>query len=83
MIFKDKNTRELIINAFSKKGIEIRPIVAGNFINNDVINYFNHRISGEVKNAEIVDKCGLFIGNHHYDISSELEEVKAIIDATL
>ena len=83
MIFKNQKSRELIINEFTKKGIEVRPIVAGNFLNNEVVNFFDYRISGKIENAEIVDKCGLFIGNHHYDISSELEEVKAIIDANL
>ena len=83
MIFKDQNVREKIISVLTKKGVEVRPIVAGNFLNNDVVNYFDYRISGKLENAEIVDRCGLFIGNHHYDISSELGEIKAIIDENL
>lgn len=68
-----KQCREILINSFERFGIEYRPIVAGNFVKNPVIKYFNYEVFGNLINANIVDKNGLFIGNHHYDLTSEFE----------
>jgi CDP-6-deoxy-D-xylo-4-hexulose-3-dehydrase len=56
-------------------GFEIRPIVTGNFLKNEVIKFFDYEVSGNLKNAEYLDKNGLFIGNHHYPI---LEAINAL-----
>ena len=32
-----------------------------------------------MKNAEYLDRNGLFIGNHHYDLSDEFEMLKKAI----
>ena len=61
-------TLEILRRKLDELGFEYRPIVAGNFIHNPVMRFFDYEISGELLNAEIVDKQGLFIGNHHYDI---------------
>lgn len=53
--------------------VEYRPIVTGNFLNSDVIKYFDYEIHSNLANAEYIDKFGLFIGNHHYDISDKLD----------
>ena len=62
-----------------KNGIETRPIVSGNFLNNKVLKYFDYEVHGDSKNAEYLDKNGLFIGNHHYDLSEELDYLNKII----
>lgn len=51
-------------------GVEHRPIVAGNFVNSQSIKYYDYSVYGSLKNSENIDKNGLFIGNHHYDITS-------------
>lgn len=61
-------SREVVLKALDEARIDYRPIVAGNFTKNPVIQYFNYSIAGELPNAEHVDKAGFFVGNHHYPI---------------
>jgi CDP-6-deoxy-D-xylo-4-hexulose-3-dehydrase len=83
IIFQNKETRNELIKIFDSNDIEVRPIVAGNFLDNEVVKYCNYRVQDELINAKIVNDCGLFIGNHHFDISKELDQVKSIVDAFL
>lgn len=64
--------RHLVLEKLSEAGIETRPIVAGNFVKNHAINYFDYDIHNTLKNANLVDKYGFFVGNHHYDISEQI-----------
>lgn len=73
-------TRQNLLEIMKVNGIEYRPVVAGNFVKNEVIKYFDHEISGELTSAEIIDKNGFFIGNHQFDIAEQIYYVKEIID---
>lgn len=66
-------TRRELVARLVELGFECRPIVAGNFAKNEVVRYFDHAIHGTLKNAEHIDRCGLFIGNHHYPIAEAFE----------
>jgi CDP-6-deoxy-D-xylo-4-hexulose-3-dehydrase len=55
--------------------VEYRPIVTGNFAKSEVLKYFNYEISGPLDNASYLDSNGLFIGNHHYDITAQLSKI--------
>ena len=50
------------------KGVEYRPIVAGNFVRSPSIKYYNYSIHGELKNADYIHTNGIYIGNHHKPI---------------
>ena len=65
-------TRAEVISHLESKGIECRPIVAGNFAKNYVIKYFDYEIHGELKNASIIDERGFFVGNHHVDMKNAI-----------
>ncbi len=65
--------RKKIVSILQKHNIECRPIVAGNFAKNEVVKFFNHEIHGDLKNAQWIDKNGLFVGNHQYDIRREID----------
>ena len=67
LILKDEYgfSREKVISKLHNMGIETRPIVSGNFVNNPVMKYIDHRLSGELKNAEYLHRNGLFVGNSH------------------
>ena len=67
-----KLTRKILLNKLIKLGFESRPIVAGNFVKNDVVKFFNYEVHGELKNADHIDKKGLFIGNQHYSIEEAI-----------
>lgn len=82
IILKDvlENQRSSVILALAEAGVETRPIVAGNFTKNPVCALVNHRISGELSNAEYVDTNGFFIGNDSRILTEQITLVKSILD---
>ncbi len=77
IILKNKmlSQREKFIKILEDNMIESRPIVAGDFTKNPVIDYLDHTISGNLVNSEIIDKNGFFVGNDHRDLSNELNHL--------
>lgn len=73
-------SRESFVTFLNKKGIETRPIVAGNIIHNPMIEYFDYSISDSLINADLVHKNGLFIGNHHYPLDKPLVSLAKLIN---
>ena len=67
-----KIDRKKVIQKLNEEGIESRPIVSGNFTKNSVMKYFDYEISGNLINADILDRNGFFVGNHHYDVTKEI-----------
>ena len=65
--------RDKFANYLTRNGIEVRPIVAGNFVNQPVITDLRYSVSGELTTAEIIDKRGLFVGNDSKDISNNID----------
>jgi len=89
IILKEKyqGKRDLVVNFLKEKGIEVRPIVAGNFLRNPVIKYLDYDISGNVKNSDYIHDNGFFVGNHSvvdYDgisyLMDNLEEISKEMD---
>ncbi|MDP0506672.1 MAG: DegT/DnrJ/EryC1/StrS family aminotransferase [Fusobacterium sp. JB019] len=73
-----KGKRNEIVKIFREKGIEVRPIVAGNFTRNKAIEYLDYEIFEELNNANEIHENGFFVGNH----SKENKEcVDYLIDA--
>lgn len=64
-------SRKQVLEIFRECGIDVRPIVAGNFVKNEVTQYFNYEVHEKLVNADYVDKNGFFIGNHHYQMIDE------------
>jgi CDP-4-dehydro-6-deoxyglucose reductase, E1 len=73
---ESKITRPQLLQKLNLLGFECRPIVAGNFTKNEVIKYFDYEIFGSMRNAELIDKQGLFIGNHHVPMGDAIEALK-------
>jgi CDP-4-dehydro-6-deoxyglucose reductase, E1 len=71
-------SRSQLIRELIEAGFEVRPIVTGNFAKNEVMKYFDYTIHGELKNANYIDNHGLFVGNHHYDITSAVDTLAAL-----
>ena len=71
-------TRKELVDKLNHLGFEIRPIVTGNFLKNEVIKFFDYEVHGDLKNAKYLDKHGLFIGNHHYSISNAFEALSTL-----
>jgi CDP-6-deoxy-D-xylo-4-hexulose-3-dehydrase len=66
-------TRSDLVKSLAASGFECRPIVAGNFAKNQVMEYFDYEIFGTLDNAEYIDNKGIFVGNHHYPIPEAIE----------
>ena len=69
---------QLVQNLMDAK-IDCRPIVAGNFTKNDVIQWFDYEVFGEMTNAKYIDENGIFIGNHHYKLDVEFDQLRNVL----
>jgi len=70
--------RRKVIDMLQRNGVECRPIVAGNFMRNPVIDHLDH-IKTECPNADHIHDNGFFIGNDSVDLKSKIESVGRLI----
>ena len=70
---KLKGFRRELLTSLTEAGIESRPIVTGNFTRNPVIKHLIHAPIGALPGSDQVHEDGLFVGNHHYDMTKELD----------
>ncbi len=77
---KLRGKRQALIALLTESGIESRPIVAGNFTRNPVISHLPHTIHGDLSAADEMHENGLFVGNHHYDLSEEFDLLKQVLN---
>lgn len=71
--------RAELVARLSAAGIECRPVVAGNFAKNPVVTLLDHSIAGSLDVAETIDRNGLFVGNHHFPIGDQIDQLSAIL----
>jgi CDP-6-deoxy-D-xylo-4-hexulose-3-dehydrase len=65
--------RAEVVKAFTEAGIEVRPIVAGNFAKNPVMKYLDAVVPDALPAADKIDADGLFVGNHHYPVREGID----------
>lgn len=73
-----KLTRPVLVKKLNDLGFECRPIVAGNFAKNEVVKYFDSETPFPLNNATHIDSNGLFVGNHHYEISEAIKSLSQL-----
>lgn len=78
---ESKIKRDNIIYALKAANIEVRPIVTGDFTQNEVIKYFDYEIFGELKNAKYMHENGFFVGNHQVDIKAQIDLLSNTLNA--
>lgn len=83
LVDEGKVKRDVLVQVLTAAGVDCRPIVAGNFVRNPVVEYFDYTVHGELTNSDLLSDNGLFIGNHHFDITDKLESVAALVRSTL
>lgn len=71
--------RSELVERLGNAGVEVRPIVGGNFARNPVLPLINARVDGTLSSADHIHDNGLFIGNHHYPIGDELKAVARLL----
>jgi len=79
ILIENGSQRFDLVRKLVRNEVEVRPIVAGNFVRNPVIKLMDYEISGNLKGADQVHENGLFFGNHHYDISEELGAISGVV----
>jgi len=78
----DKNSnikRSDLLRIFEQNSIDVRPIVAGNFTRNPVINYLPHEIFEELINADHAHDFGFFVGNHSRNNHLQIDNLVSIL----
>ncbi len=79
-IIKDEAvSRKELVAKIAENGVEVRPIVAGNFVKNEVTRFFDYKVAGELTAAELVDARGFFVGNHQTPIYSQLKALRELL----
>ncbi len=79
---KYKNAKKNFLKYLDKKGIESRPIISGNFLNQPAAKLFNFKQkSKNFPNAQIVEDRGFFIGLHTKKINNS--KLKLLVDNLL
>jgi len=81
MVLENKlaGQRNQVVKNLESKGIECRPIVAGNFMKNPVIEYLNFISTGNYESANQIHDNGLFIGNDIKDLKENIDLVHETI----
>jgi len=72
--------RNKVLNALTEGGIGYRLITGGCFPRHDVIQYFDFELVGEMTNGNVTHDNGFFVGNHPFDLTSQIERFHAIMD---
>ena len=78
-IINNDTQRESVIKKLTQNKIEVRPIVTGDFTQNEVLKYFDYEIFGQINNAKKLHDNGFFVGNSHLDLKDELLYLKNIL----
>jgi len=75
-----KYRRREVIKLFKENKIECRPIVAGNFMRNPVIDRLKHTTFGSYNVANEIHDQGFFLGNDNRNLNSNLQKVKQLME---
>ena len=79
ILLKSTINRKKFIKKIEKKGVETRPIISGNFLNQPSVNKYKLNKKNRMKNAEYVNKNGFFIGLSSTNLPSN--KIKKLIRA--
>lgn len=68
-----KGCRDELVKFLADNEIEVRPVVAGNFTRNSVIQYLDYSISGNLDVSDDIHDNGFFVGNHSKNNFAEID----------
>lgn len=73
--------RDSLVKSLMRSGVQLRPIMTGNFLKQPVMRYFNDPIIPKdgCPFADMVDDHGFFIGNHPHDVRADLRQLHSLI----
>ena len=70
---KLEGKRSDLVKCFEKYNIEARPLLAGNFLKNPVIEHLDYIVPYACKNSDYIDENGIMLGNYNRDMTNELQ----------
>ena len=73
--------RKDIIKLLTEKNIDCRPIVTGDFTQNEVMKYFDYEIHKDLKNAKYLHENGFFVGNQQVPIEKEINYLHEVLNS--
>jgi len=76
-------SRDAVVAKLADAGVQTRPIVAGNFLNQPVMAHLAHEPPPPLPNAEEIDRRGFYIGNHHLDRRGEMDGLLQAVRAAI
>ena len=71
--------RERFIVALRDAGIEVRPIVAGNFARQPAFQYMDAATAGKLANADYIHENGFFVGNHSVKMERQIRLLEEVL----
>ena len=80
---KNLGRRDEVVKRLAENEIEVRPIVAGNFTRNKVIEYMDYTVSGGLTAADDIHDNGFFVGNHSKNNFAEIDHLVKTIKSVL
>lgn len=75
--------RDRVVKRLVSAGVEVRPVVAGNFTRNKVIDYLDYTIHGDLDDADFIHENGFFVGNHSREDSRGIDYVVGVLEKAL
>lgn len=81
MVFQTPLMRDCIGLALDRVGIEHRLITGGSFALHEAERFYEYRFArGAAPNADRAHRCGLFVGNHGFDLKPQIDLLFHTID---
>jgi len=72
--------RKDVVNKLQENKIDCRPIVAGSFIKNEVMKYFDYEVHNQLTNAGYLHDNGFFVGNNNTCLKEELGVLLSVLN---
>lgn len=73
LLARDMNTKVEIVKQLDQLGVETRPLLSGNFVNQPVARNMNISCFDELRNASDLYERGFMVGNHHSTSEEQLD----------
>lgn len=65
--------RDKVVGRLREAGVEVRPIVAGNFTRMPAVRFLDYETHGRLPNADVIHREGFFVGNHCRDNRGQVD----------
>ena len=79
-ICKSRDLYNQLIKKFDENGIEHRPVVSGNLLQHPFLKGYKMQTKGKEHNVDILQQCGIYIGNNHFVNKDDMALLAKIIN---